>query len=99
MEDKIVFVVKVVNLDLPRPSNVMMFSNTPFHTQIYVVARDYSEAIMKANMKIESIVQEQKKQPNNILDADGSLKYGVVNLDKKEPRIVGIDIFDEIFVW
>lgn len=106
MNDKNLYLVEVSDLEMPRKTGKFILSFSS-NLPMYVVARDFNEAFIKATFKIEEIVNEQKQterkgRKESIFDTDGSLKQNIYPSEIErvnEPKIINIKFIEEIVVW
>jgi hypothetical protein len=94
MEEKKLFYVEFGE---PRPSGFMQFSfGNPGLSPVYVVAKDYNEAVNKAMVYAEFKKEFNKK--GSILDENGSLRNTVKN-DDEEIKIRSIAVISDDVIW
>jgi hypothetical protein len=101
MSEKNLFLVEVSNFVPHRKTGFLSLSFSS-HVPIYVIAKDYNEAFHKVSFKIETIMDERKRNEakRSILDEDGSLIQNAYSIEEEgEPKIVGIKLIEDIVVW
>jgi len=86
MENKVVFIV-----EFAKKSDIDKSYTYGDRRNIYVVARDYNEAVHKATMYIESKLKSEHK----ILAEDGSLNNAEPDIYKP----ISVKIINEEIVW
>lgn len=95
MEDKYLFQVEFGD---PNDSPTTISFNGPRIRPLFVVAKDYNTAVIKANMYLETKLEELKEHDNKVLTGDGSLNpFGQSN-KKIELVITAIRLINEI-IW
>ena len=90
------YIVEIANFGDGGRMSPFSFGN---QTIIYVVAKNYGEAVEKATYRLAELSAESVcKSNNSILDEDGSIKQHFLG-EKKEPKIVGVKLIEDIIIW
>jgi len=87
MEERKMFVAEFGSPNAPRG----LFAGSSTES-VLVVADDYNQAAAKAEIYLDTVIQNEKK---SILDGDGSLK----DLDNNTPELLGLRLSNTKIIW
>jgi len=93
MSDKKLFIVEFGE---PHQQNMFSFGGGSSIRPIYVVAKDYTGASVKASMWLQNHIETNPEQ-RSILDGDGSLKP---NMDKPtDMQIISVKLLSDEIIY